>query len=245
MWRSYWRCDALQRWSLSVPIWTSNIAKRSIGAIFIRRDYFTAHGSTMAGDNRQTVVLKEEHTVGGVGVNLSRNTGDKHGTWKTLFLLLYHINFLAFFFCRTGRQSQAYKCLVWLHLGLCVAVATRTLKILTEKGKKERKKNTPDERGDCAWAGWDGIMSDILWNLYLQSRVFFHANETRLIRICLMGHMQNMRQLIPSLVFHRADWQRPERASRRACLQKPNIDLFNGVRESKITNLLSIVYEAV
>lgn len=60
-----------------------------------------------------------------------------------------------------------------------------------------------------------------------------------------MGHMRNMRQLIPSLVFRRADWQRPERASRRACLQKPNIDLFNGVRESKITNLLSIVYEAV
>ena len=26
---------------------------------------------------------------------------------------------------------------------------------------------------------------------------------------------------------------------------KPNIDLFNSVRESKITNLLSIVYEAV
>lgn len=34
-----------------------------------------------------------------------------------------------------------------------------------------------------------------------------------------MGHMRNMRQLIPSLVFHRADWQRPERASRRACLR--------------------------
>lgn len=56
--------------------------------------------------------------------------------------------------------------------------------------------------------GWAGIMSDILWNLYLQSRVFCHANETHLIRICLMGHMRNTRQLIPSLVFNRADWQR-------------------------------------
>lgn len=75
--------------------------------------------------------------------------------------------------------------------------------------------------GDCVGVGWASIMSDILWNLYLQSRVFLHANEAHLIRICLMGHMRNMRQLIPSLVFHRADWQRPERASRRACLQNP------------------------
>lgn len=151
---------------------------------------------------------------------------------------------LLFFFCRTRRQSQASKCLVWLHVGLCVWLWRRGYWRIWQK-KKEKPPPPPDERGDCGGVGWDGIMSDILWNLYLQSRVFFHANETCLIRICLMGHMRNMRQLIPSLVFHRADWQRPERASRRACLQKPNIDLFNGVRESKITNLLSIVYEAV
>lgn len=96
MWRSYWLCNAFQHWSLSVPISTSNIAKRSISAIFIRWDYFAAHRSTMAGDNRQTVVLKEKHTVGVVLGYLSRNTGDKHGTWKTLFCLLYHINFLPF-----------------------------------------------------------------------------------------------------------------------------------------------------
>lgn len=42
---------------------------------------------------------------------------------------------------------------------VCVVVATRILKNLTEK---ERKKPPPDERGDCAGVGWDGIMSDIL-----------------------------------------------------------------------------------
>ena len=80
-------------------------------------------------------------------------------------------------------------------------------------------------------------MSDILWNLYLQSRVFFHANETHSIRICLMGHMQNMRQLIPSLVFHRADWQRPERASRRASLQNPILIclMVSGSQKSQIS----------
>lgn len=94
-------------------------------------------------------------------------------------------------------------------------------------------------RGEWDWAGmgWAGIMSDILRNLYLQSRVFFHANETHLIRICLMGHMQNMRQLIPSLVFHRADWQRPERASRRACLQNPILIclMVSGSQKSQIS----------
>jgi len=60
-----------------------------------------------------------------------------------------------------------------------------------------------------------------------------------------MGHMRNMRRLIPLLVFNTADWQKPGRASRRALAAKPNIDLFNGVSESKITNLQSIVYEAV
>lgn len=95
----------------------------------------------------------------------------------------------------------------------------------------------PDERGDCVGVGRDGIMSDILWNLYLQSRVFFHANETHLIRICLMGHMRNMRQLIPSLVFRRADWQRPERASRRACLQNPILIclMVSGSQKSQIS----------
>lgn len=85
--------------------------------------------------------------------------------------------------------------------------------------------------------GWAGIMSDILRNLYLQSRVFFHANETHSIRICLMGHMRNMRQLIPSLVFHRADWQRPERASRRACLQNPILIclMVSGSQKSQIS----------
>lgn len=80
-------------------------------------------------------------------------------------------------------------------------------------------------------------MSDILWNLYLQSRVFFHANETPSIAICLMGHMRNMRQLIPSLVFHRADWQRPERASRRACLQNPILIclMVSGSQKSQIS----------
>lgn len=60
-----------------------------------------------------------------------------------------------------------------------------------------------------------------------------------------MGHMRNMRRLIPLLVFNAADWQKPGRARRRALAAKPNIDLFNGVSESKITNLQSIVYEAV
>lgn len=85
--------------------------------------------------------------------------------------------------------------------------------------------------------GWAGIMSDILRNLYLQSRVFFHANETHSIRICLMGHMRNMRQLIPSLVFHRADWQRPERASQRACLQNPILIclMVSGSQKSQIS----------
>lgn len=104
MWRSYRRCNALQHWSLSLPISTSNIAKRSISAIFIRRDYFAAHRSTMAGDNRQTVVLKEEYTVDVVAGNLSRNTGDKHGTWKPLFCLLYYINFSPFF---AGPEDKA------------------------------------------------------------------------------------------------------------------------------------------
>lgn len=91
--------------------------------------------------------------------------------------------------------------------------------------------------GDWAGVGWAGIMSDILWNLYLQSRVFFHANEARLIRICLMGHMRNTRQLIPSLVFNRADWQRPERASRRACLQNPILIclMVSGSQKSQIS----------
>lgn len=60
-----------------------------------------------------------------------------------------------------------------------------------------------------------------------------------------MGHMRNMRRLIPLLVFKAADWQKPGRARHRALAAKPNIDLFNGVSESKITNLQSIVYEAV
>lgn len=92
--------------------------------------------------------------------------------------------------------------------------------------------------GDWVGVGWAGIMSDILWNLYLQSRVFFHANETPSIAICLMGHMRNMRQLIPSLVFRRADWQRArERASRRACLQNPILIclMVSGSQKSQIS----------
>lgn len=60
-----------------------------------------------------------------------------------------------------------------------------------------------------------------------------------------MGHMRNMRRLIPLLVFSAADWQKAGRAGLRALAAKLNIDLFNGVSESKITNLQSIVYEAV
>lgn len=48
-----------------------------------------------------------------------------------------------------------------------------------------------------------------------------------------MGHMRNMRRLIPLLVFSMADWQKPGRAGHRALAAKPNIDLFNGVSESK------------
>lgn len=98
-------------------------------------------------------------------------------------------------------------------------------------------KETSGGVGEWVRVGWAGIMGDILWNLYLQSRVFFHANETRLIRICLMGQMRNMRQLIPSLVFHRADWQRPERASRRACLQNPILIclMVSGSQKSQIS----------
>lgn len=73
--------------------------------------------------------------------------------------------------------------------------------------------------------------------IFTYKAVCFHANETHLIRICLMGHMQNMRQLIPSLVFHRADWQRPERASRRASLQNPILIclMVSGSQKSQIS----------
>lgn len=52
-----------------------------------------------------------------------------------------------------------------------------------------------------------------------------------------MGHMRNMRRLIPSLVCHRADWQRPERASRRACLQNPILIclMVSGSQKSQIS----------
>lgn len=83
-------------------------------------------------------------------------------------------------------------------------------------------------------------MSDILWNLYLQRGVFFHGNETHLIKIFLMGHMWNTRQLIPSLVFNRADWQRPERARRRAWLQNPILIclMVSGSQKSQISRQL-------
>lgn len=52
-----------------------------------------------------------------------------------------------------------------------------------------------------------------------------------------MGHMRNMRQLIPSLVFHRADWQRPERDRWRACLQNPILIclMVSGSQKSQIS----------
>lgn len=52
-----------------------------------------------------------------------------------------------------------------------------------------------------------------------------------------MGHMRNMRQLIPSLVFHRADWQRPERTSQRVCLQNPILIclMVSGSQKSQIS----------
>lgn len=161
-----------------------------------------------------------------VGENLSRNTEHKHVTWKPLFCLLCYI---------ISLQDQKTKQGLWMS-----SVAMRGFVCGCGHGgiqESDRKIGDKWRIGDCVGVGWDGIMSDILWNLYLQSRVFFHANETHSIRICLMGHMRNMRQLIPSLVFHRADWQRPERASRRACLQNPILIclMVSGSQKSQIS----------
>lgn len=100
---------------------------------------------------------------------------------------------------------------------VCAHVSVYGIGWLKEReGKQERKERKEEVRGY--------IMSDILWNLYLQSRVFFHANDTfssPMIRICLMGHTRNMRQLIPLLVFSTADWQRLGRAGQSTRLQNP------------------------
>lgn len=134
----------------------------------------------------------------------------------------------------TGRSREPNSVTVW-----CVYVCVCGHWSGAWGGIQEpcRKQETHGGIEDWVRVGWAGIMSDILWNLYLQSRVFFHANETRLIRICLMGHMRNTRQLIPSLVFNRADWQRPERASRRACLQNPILIclMVSGSQKSQIS----------
>lgn len=68
-----------------------------------------------------------------------------------------------------------------------------------------------------------------------------------------MGHMLNMKQLIPLLVFYMADWQRVERdrahsthasfffvknnTKQNKTKQTPSIDEFNSVSESEITDL--------
>lgn len=67
-----------------------------------------------------------------------------------------------------------------------------------------------------------------------------------------MGHMLNMKQLIPLLVFYMADWQRVERDQAHSTHaffffffktppnkteQTPSIDEFNSVSESEITDL--------
>lgn len=181
----------------------------------------------MADDNRQTVISKKSILW---------------AWWEKISAEILRINmplenhssvyYVTSFLCRTRTPNTAYECLVWLCVGLCVIVVIGGFKRLTENSRQVR-----DRRLRWGGVGWDGIMSDILWNLYLQSRDFFHANETDLIRICLMGHMRNMRQLIPSLVFHRADWQRPERARRRACLQNPILIclMVSGSQKSQIS----------
>lgn len=53
-------------------------------------------------------------------------------------------------------------------------------------------------------------------------------------------------EAVNSLISIPQSWLAKTRESQPESISaKPNIDLFNGVRESKIANLLSIVYEAV
>lgn len=53
-------------------------------------------------------------------------------------------------------------------------------------------------------------------------------------------------EAVNSLISILQSWLAKTRESQPESISaKPNIDLFNGVRESKIANLLSIVYEAV
>lgn len=57
---------------------------------------------------------------------------------------VYYITsiFSLLFFCRTRRQSQAYKCLVWLHVGLCVWLWRRGYWRIWQK----KKEKTPARR---------------------------------------------------------------------------------------------------
>lgn len=197
----------------------------TLSAIFIKQDYCSTQRSAMAGDNSQTVISKtsilwawwEKISAEIVRINMPLE--------KPFFCLLCYI---------ISLQDQNTKQGLWMS-----SVAMRGFVWLWSWGDSRGWQKIADKwgMGDCVGVGWDGIMSDILWNLYLQSRDFFHANETHLIRICLMGHMRNMRRLIPSLVFRRADWQRPERARRRACLQNPILIclMVSGSQKSQIS----------
>lgn len=90
IWHYFRRCNTQWSWWLSIPIWTSNIVKRSKCSIHQTR--LLQHSKESNGRRQQTDSrFKEEQTVGVVGEKLSRNTEDKHATWKPLYVLLCYI----------------------------------------------------------------------------------------------------------------------------------------------------------
>lgn len=127
IWHYFRLCNTQWFWWLSIPIWTSNIVKRSKCSIHQTR--LLHHSKECDGRRQQTDSrFKEEHTVGVVGENLSRNTEHKMSLENH-----YSVYYVTSFLCRTRRQNRAYECLVWLCVGLCVVVVMGVFKSLTEK----------------------------------------------------------------------------------------------------------------
>lgn len=145
---------------------------------------------------------------------------------------------LHLFFCGSRRLNRDYGCLVWLSVDLCVVVVTDTFKSQTENIRQVK-----DGR-----LRWGGVGFHNEWHIVksLPTKQSLLPCKWEWLDKDLFDRTHAEYEAVNSLISIPQGWLAKTRVSQPESVPaKPNIDLFNGVRESGITNLLSIVYEAV